>query len=297
MTPSDTPRGSGGSSSDDLFVEVGPSFWRNIGKWSVALAFFLTLVGLLVSLQLFQLTSEGASKRTLRRAVAALSEIDPLLNRNYDALRTQASASDPGDTLELRDFPIDVRLTRDEVLNSNKQTMRDLLLNRSADAMYAHGTDVLRETDVSTQDVGAFSIAGLTDNGLGLLRSRNHDIFGVLTFVLAALCLVLGASLAALCRGFGRLASVGAVVVMAALPMLLTGIGARFYMRIISSDENEYVQHEFLSIGQGLAWIPIRDGIAFTVLGLAFLIAGVGCAMWADRRPTAGLGRPPVLSR
>jgi hypothetical protein len=295
MTLRDTTRAAGGSASSELFVEVGPSFWRNIGKWSVALTFFLTLVGLLVSLQLFQVTAEGASKRTLRRAVAALSEIDPLLDRNYDALRTQAAASGPGDTLGLRDFPIDVRLTRDEVLNSNKQSMRDLLLNRSADAMYAHGTDVLRETDVSTQDVGTFSIAGLTDNGLGLLRSRNHDIFGVLTFVLAALCLALGATLAALCRGFGRLASVGAVVVMASVPMLLTGIGARFYMRIISSDDNEYVQHEFLSIGQGLAWIPIRDGIAFTVLGLAFLVVGVGCAMWADRRPAARLRHQQVL--
>ncbi len=297
MTIGSTTRGAGGSRSDDLFVEGGPSFWRNIGKWSVALVFFLTLVGLLVSMQLFQLTAEGASKRTLRRAVAALSEIDPLLDRNYDALRTQAAASGPNDTLELRDFPIDVPLTRDEVLNSNKQSMRDLLLNRSADAMYAHGTGVLRETDVSTQDVGTFSVAGLTDNGLGLLRSRNHDIFGILTFVLAALCVVLGATLAALCRGFGRLASVGAVVVMASLPMLLTGIGARFYMRIVSSDNNEYIQHEFLSIGQGLAWIPIRDGLAFMALGLVFVIVGVGCAMWADRRPSPPLGHVQALGR
>ena len=119
----------------------------------------------------------------------------------------------------------------------------------------------------------------------------------MLTFVLAALCVVLGVSLAALCRGFGRLASVGAVLVMASLPMLLTGIGARFYMRIVSRGENEYIQHEFLSIGQGLAWIPIRDGIAFTVLGLAFLAVGVGGALWADRRPAARIGRAQVLGR
>ncbi len=91
-------------------------------------------------------------------------------------------------------------------------------------------------------------------------------------------------TLAALCRGFGRLAAVGAVVLAASAPLLLAGIGARFYMRIVSDSETEYIQQEFLEIGQGLAWIPIRDGIAFTVLGAVFLALGAGCAVWADRR-------------
>ena len=38
-----------------------------------------------------------------------------------------------------------------------------------------------------------------------------------------------------------------------------------------------------LEIGQGLAWIPIRDGAAFTILGLLFLAVGLACAVWADR--------------
>jgi hypothetical protein len=36
-------------------------------------------------------------------------------------------------------------------------------------------------------------------------------------------------------------------------------------------------------VGQALAWIPIRNGIAFCVLGAAMLIIGVLCARWADR--------------
>ncbi|HYM15881.1 MAG TPA: hypothetical protein VEZ14_09995 [Dehalococcoidia bacterium] len=256
---------------------------RGIAKWSVALVFFVALTALLASMQLYQVTAAGPAKATLRRSVAALSEIDPLLDRNYDALRTQASSAAPGNTVRLRDFPIDVPLTRDEVLTSSKQQLRDLLLNRAADAMYAHGSGVLRESDVRTQSVGAFSVGGITTDGLGFLRSRNHSALGVATLVLAALCVMLATGLALLCRGFGRLGSIGAVVLAAGAPMLLAGIGARFYMRIVSGSQTEYLQHAFLSIGQALAWIPIRDGLAFTALGAALVGLGVAGALWADR--------------
>jgi len=268
----------------DTSSDSSPDFWRNAGKWAVALAFFVALAALLASLQLFQVTSEGAAKRTLRRAVAALTEIDPLLDRNYDDLRQRAATAAPDETVRLRDYPLDIALTPDEVRGVPKDRIRDLLLDRSADLMYSRGTAPLRTANGRTQGVGLFTVGGLTDHGLGFLTKHRHDTLGVLTFALAALCLVLGITLAALCRGFGRLASVGAVTLMASIPLLFAGIGARFYMRIVSEGNSEYIQHEFLEIGQGLAWIPIRDGMAFTVVGAVFLAAGVGCAIWADRR-------------
>ena len=274
---------------------ASPDFWRNLGKWAVGFVFLLALAAMLVSLQLFQVTSEGTSKRTLRRAVAALTEIDPLLDRNYDDLQRRAATAQPDETVRLQDYPIDIPLTPAEVTGASKDQIRDILLNRSADLMYSHGTAPLRTENGRTQDVGLFSIGGITDDGIGFLRSRHHDILGALTFALAALSLVLGVTLAALCRGFGRLASVGGVVLLAAVPLLIAGIGARFYMRIVSEGDTEYIQREFLVIGQGLAWIPIRDGAAFTALGAFFLVAGIAGAIWADRRdaPRSFAGPPP----
>jgi hypothetical protein len=268
-------------------MEIGgerTDFWRNFGKWTVGFLFFLAMLALLASLQLFQVTSEGAAKRTLRRAVAALTEIDPLIDRNYDDLRQRAGTAAPDETVRLSDYPIDIPLTPGEVRGASKDQVRDLLLDRSADLMYSQGTSPLRTANGRTQSVGRFSVGGVTDDGLGFLRKRHHDILGAITLALAALCLVLGVTLAALCRGFGRLASVGGVVLLAAIPLVLAGTGARFYMRIASGGDTEYIQREFLEIGQGLAWVPIRDGIAFTVLGAVFLALGVGCAVWADRR-------------
>jgi hypothetical protein len=263
--------------------------WRNLGKWSVGFGLFVALLALFTSLQLFQLTAEGASKRTLRRSVATLTEIDPLIDRNFDELQRSAENAAPGETVQLRDFPIDVPLTPAEVTGMSKPRLRDVLLDRSADVMYRHGTGPLRAPAAKDGGIGRFSIAGLTQHGLGFLRSRNHDILAVTTFTLAALCTALAIALAMMCRGFGRLTSIGMVVVAASIPVVLGGIGARFYMRIATDGDSEFVQRQLLEIGQGLAWIPIRDGSAFTILGLLFLTVGYACAVWVDRRAASRL--------
>ena len=264
--------------------DASTGLWRNVGKWSVGFALFAALLALFTSLQLFQLTAEGASKRTLRRSVATLTEIDLLLDRNFDDLQRSARNAANGDTVELRDFPIDVPLTSADVIGASKPQLRDLLLNRSADVMYSRGTDSLRAQAARDGRVGRFSIAGVTQYGLGFLRNRNHDILAVTTFALAALCAALAITLASMCRGFGRLTSIGMAVVAASIPVVVGGIGARFYMRIAAGSDTEYVQREFLEIGRSLAWIPIRDGAAFTIVGLLFVLVGIAGATWSDRR-------------
>ena len=123
----------------------------------------------------------------------------------------------------------------------------------------------------------------MTQHGLGFLRSRNHDILAVTTIVLALLCAALATRSRLMCRGFGRMTA-SARPYCGGDPVVVGGIGARFYMRIAADGDTEYIQREFLEIGQGLAWIPIRDGAAFTILGLIFVLVGIVCANLADRR-------------
>ena len=259
-------------------------FGRTFAKWAVGFAFFLSMLALLTVLPLYQVTAEGPAKQTLRRSTAALTEIDPLIDRNFDDLQQRAAEVGPGETVQLKDFPIAIPLSREQVQGMSKEQLRAYLLDRSADVLYRDGTAPLRDSTGGRGHVGRFTIGGITDRGLGFLRSRYHDILGALTFVLAALCAVLGVTLAFLCRGFGRLASVGAVVMLASIPLLAAGIGGRFYMRIAAENETEYIQSEFLSIGKALAWIPIRDGLALFTLGAAFLVVGLACAWWTDRQ-------------
>lgn len=255
---------------------------RRLGKYAAAFGFFLALSAMLVTLQLFQLTSEGSAKTTLRRSIASLTEIDTLVDQRYDDLQLRAQNAAADETLLVEDFPVAVPLTPAEVRGASKERIRDLLLDRGADVLYVNGSSSLRQGRAAGN--GRFSGAGLSDRALGFLRSRNHNILAVVTFALAAVSLVLGATLALTCRGFGRIGSLGAVVIMAAVPLVLAGIGARFYMRIASDNNTEYIQREFLEIGQALAWIPIRDALAFLVLGITFLALGIGGAVWADSR-------------
>lgn len=260
--------------------EVG----RSIGKWGVALLLFVAMLALLITLQLYQLTSDSTAKQALRRSVAALTEIDALFDRNYEDLRGRADSAASDDQLQLRDFPIEVAFTRDEVRTLSREQLRDELLDRSADALYRQGTEALRPSAEGRGNIGRLSVTGITDDGLNFLRHRSHVASGIALAVFAVACAALAAALAGLSRGFGRLASVGAVVLAASIPLVIGGVGTRFYMRIISErDDTDYFGQEFLAIGRALAWIPIRNGIAFTLLGALLVAGGWALARWADR--------------
>jgi uncharacterized membrane protein len=270
--------------------------WRNLGKWAAGLALFLALLALQASLTLFQLTAEGPAKQTLRRATAALTEIDALVDRHYDEMQQSARASDPGDRVRLPDFPIDVPLTPDRVLAASRADLRNDILNQASDVLYREGTGALEADASHGGSVGRFTVGGLTDHGLGFLRKRNHTALFVVTLTLAVVSTLLAGVLSWLCRGFGRLSSVGVVVLLAAIPVAVGGIAARFWMRILAEGDTDYLEGEFLAIGRALAWIPIRNGLAFVVLGAAFLLLGWGGAIWNDRRARR-IERPAVARR
>jgi hypothetical protein len=269
-----------------LTVTIGRGFWRNLFKWAAGILLMLSLLALLVALGLAQLTAEGPAKRTLQRSVASLTEIDTLLDEGYDELRQEAEEDDEA-SLGLKDFPVQVSLSAEEVLDLSQSELRGLLLDRSADRLYDEGMSAFREegTDLGEEGMGFFSTQGAVWNSLGFLRDNVHDGLRVAVASLAGVCLVLTAALALLARGFGRLASVGAAVCAAAVPFLAGAVAVRFALRLASEGNDEYLVRELLRIGEEIAWIPIRDSIAFTAMGVAFLLAGIGLALWADRRP------------
>lgn len=259
-----------------------PSPARNIAKWGVALAFFLALCVTLLLLQLLQLTSREVSEPALRRAIVATTELDPLLERNYDDLVERAEAAAAGETVLLEDYPIEIALTADEVRALSRDEVRETILDRSVAVMYRDGTSTLRAEGGSAP--GRFDVAGAVDQFLDLMRDRTHDAALVATLVFAVLSTALAALLASLCRGFGRLAAVGAVTLAASLALLLAGGLAQLSLRSANDGEREYLQEELLSIGETLAWIPVRNGLAFTAFGALVLLIGFAGARLMDRQ-------------
>jgi hypothetical protein len=227
----------------------------------------------------------------LRRAVTALVEIDVLIARDFGSLQERAASAETGEELRLRDFPLDVSLTPEEVLDAAPPDLRSILLDRSDDLLYDDGTAALRSDDGSAPS--RFSAAGLVDRWLDLLRDRNHQLTGILTGVAAAVCLVFALLLVSTSRGFGRVAAVGAVTLAGALPTIALALLLRLNIRLASDGDTEYTQRELLEIGDALVWIPLRNGIAFAAMGAALLLAGWAFAVLADRRhaPRYSAGR------
>lgn len=262
---------------------------RETGKWFAALGLFAAMLIMLVTLQVYHATSRGVADPALRRAAAALTEIDPWIDANYDTLQESAEASSPGEAVPLPDYPIDLGFVREDVAGVPQAQLRAKMLERSADALYDGGTDALRADDGAS--VARFTSAGVVDTSVDLLRERNHDASAVVLVVFAAMAVALAGVLGALTRGFGRAVALGLTVIAASLPVLLGGIALRLYMAAGSDASEEYPRPQLLDIGEALAWIPVRNGMAFVALGAVLLIIGVAGAMTSRGGSRTAFGR------
>jgi hypothetical protein len=232
----------------------------------------MALLALLVALNLLQLTAPGPTHRALRRAVASLTEIDSLLAVHGPALRRQAGVS-PDEPLSLPDYPLDVRLSPEEARRPATE-VRDLLLDRSAEQVYQEGSAAFREKGQSG-DAPRLSVQRAVRTGLRFLTAGNHDALRWTTLVLALVCGVLSGALILVTRGYGRLITLGSAVAAASLLFLLLAAAVRLALGLAGWGTDDYIAVQLLDLAKEAAWLPIRNGLAFSVLGLALLALGV----------------------
>lgn len=284
--------------SPDVRASPG-SWWRHVWKITVGAALAVGVFALLIALSLAQLAESDTSHRVLRRAVASLTEVDQFLADNEEALRAEA-AQEPEEGITLPDYPLQVTLTPAEAALPVGE-LRDVLLDRSATKVYEEGMSAF-EAEGRGADIGFFSAAGAVRYSLGILEEDSYDTLRLVVAGLASLALLLAVLLVLLTRGYGRLASLGVAVSFGALPFLVLAVTGRFVLRLAAEGEGDYVVVQLLDLGKDMAWLPIRHGIAFSGLGLAFLIVGASVAWWTDvqlsarRRTYRPESRPPPTS-
>jgi len=245
---------------------------RHAPQAATALALATALLALLVALNLLQLTAPGPAHRALRRAVASLTEIDSLLAAHSAALRQQAEAS-PDELLSLPDYPLDVPLSPEEAQRPAVE-VRDLLLERSAERVYQEGSAAFREEGQSG-DAPRLSVQRAVRTGLGFLTADNHDTLRWATLVLAAVCGVLSGALILVTRGYGRLNALGGAVAAASLLFLLLAAAVRLVLGLAGWGTDDYITVQLLDLSKEAAWLPIRNGLAFSGLGLALVALGL----------------------
>jgi len=247
--------------------------WRRHAPLVVtALGLAMALLALLVALNLLQLTAPGPAHRALGRAVASLTEIDSLLAVHGAALRQQADAS-PDEPLALADYPLDVSLSPEEAQRPAAE-VRDLLLDRSAEQVYQEGSAAFREEGQSG-DAPRLSVQRAVRTGLGFLTAGNHDALRWTTLALALVCGVLSGALLLVTRGYGRLGALGGAVAVASLLFLLLAVAVRLVLGLADWGTDDYITVQLLDLAKEAAWLPIRNGLAFSGLGLALMALGV----------------------
>jgi len=245
---------------------------RHAPQAATALGLAMALLALLVALNLLQLTAPGPAHRALRRAVASLTEIDSLLAVHGAALRQQADVS-PDEPVALADYPLDVPLSPGEAQRPAVE-VRNLLLDRSAEQVYQEGSAAFREEGQSG-DAPRLSVQRAVRTGLGFLTAGNHDALRWTTLALALVCGVLSGALLLVTRGYGRLGALGGAVAAASLFFLLLAVAVRLVLSLAGWGTDDYITVQLLDLAKEAAWLPIRNGIAFSGLGLALLALGV----------------------
>lgn len=255
---------------------------RAVSQWliGVALAVLLTLLFLAVSA--VQLSSEGAGQRLLRRSVAVSTNIDAVLPEIQTALREQARSAE-GDTVRVPDFPVPVDLPREEARTLKGEALRQRILELAAARLYDDGTSAWAATDPDArQQIETVSVAGALDRGLGLITSRNHDRLVVIAVVLGVLSAMCAALLLVSMRSWGRLIALSAATIVAALPLLAAAVAVRFAFRTAQEEADPFVWG-LLDLGVEAMWVPIRNYLALTVLGITAMLLTL-VLMWAGSR-------------
>jgi hypothetical protein len=257
--------------------------WRTRIKWASGVLLALDVAVLLCVLSLANITSDGPAHRGLEHSVAILTEIDAYLDTHYDGVRAQAELSRES-VVDLPDFPIPVSITRDELINSDRQQFRTLVLASAADSIHDDGVSVMRGDRDS--DTSFVSREGAVRNGMQLLRPTPHRIMSYVTIVLAAAAAILALALVITAKGYGRILALGLAVFIAAAPFLILAIALRFGLGAAADGADDVLSKEYLELAQEFTWAPIRNGIVFVAGGAAILLTGAVLSRWESSRVT-----------
>jgi hypothetical protein len=274
------------ASSDD--ASLAPLL-KLASQWLVGIALVAVTTLLFLSVNAVQLTSAGVGQRLLARYVAVATDIDVRLAALEEGVREEAESG--GDPVRVPDFPIAVDLSREEALELQGGALRARILDESAARLYEDGTSVWAGADPEgARRIDTVSEAGAVDRGLGLISEDVHTVAIVVTGVLGFLAFVLGVALVVSVRTWPRLLSLSGVVVAAALPSLAGAVALRFVFRAAQEGADPFV-YGLLDVGVEAMWVPLRNYLALTALGVVSFLVTVGL-MWASYRWARAEERP-----
>jgi len=223
------------------------------------------------ALSFYQLSSPPVSRQLIAEGVAVLTELDLLLDESEAEIDAAARAAGDGGLVAVPGYPLEVRLTQREVLESDRAELRELVLLRSAAIVYDDGLDAF---DEGAADISPFSSEGLLNWLVGRLSETNHSRSGVAAGVLGVLTALAAVMVVVRSHGFARVRSLGIPLMVAAIVGLIaTGLVLRPLLgRWWGGDPFGDAVDGIISDGLGIA---VSNFLVLAGLGVALFLVGV----------------------
>jgi hypothetical protein len=233
---------------------------------------------LVLSLSARQATQPGTAQRVIESGIASLTDIDRLIAEDADALRRLAQSGDTA-TFAIPGYPLDIRLTHDEIRTLSNDQLRDLILSRSSAVVYTEG---LRSFDrTGSQSISRFSSQGVLKSLVGELSESTNHRATIATVVFAVLVALFAVAVLAAGEGWSRLRTAGIATLLGALPGLALFAFAWFMAGRIGGGD-PFVQ-DIRSIARSVLSVPMRNFLVVTVLGGFIVVLGAVFGMLSGR--------------
>ena len=256
---------------------------RRAGRWAAMAVLAAVFAVLLAVWSLIQISERENAERILQDVLAPLTEVDALLDRDYESLVADAgeAAATGAADVAIPHYPLDIVIPGQELATMSQTELRERILAESASAIYDEGTGTF-ERESGAAGGGLFR-SGAVRFTMAQLTEEAHGAWQIGGAVLLGLAVLLIVTVAALSRDLARIQNVGLALAAAGALMTVATLGARIGLRSAADGAADPLNAALLDIGADAAGVALRNYLIFGVLGL--LTAGLATAlrMWERR--------------
>ena len=224
----------------------------------------------IISLSCRQATAPGPARNVLESGIVTLTDLDQFLADDGPALRESAAQSEV-EQFVIPDYPLDIVLTRTEVVDSTDVELRQLILERSSGLLYARGIEAFDRT--GDQNLRRFSIQGILELGVSQVSEPTHNRASMFAGASLLGCALCGAIVVATGTGWGRMRSLGMAAAAGAIPVVIMFFLLRLLVGAIGNGD-PFVSG-YRDITKAALGVPLQNALIIVVMGAAIVAASV----------------------
>ena len=252
---------------------------HEVSRWMGVAGLALVTGLLILAWSAVQLTERARATQVLAETLAPLSDIDRLLERDYETLQATAQESD-GTSVIVRSYPLGVAIPAAELSEMSAAQVRAWVLSASAERIYDTGMGTFAREDGVRGSF--FSPRGVFELTAGQLTARNHTIAIIVSVLLALFFVPMVVRTLSDGSGGERARNLGAGVLVGGLGLAGALLIGRALLRGVVGADDIFAD-ALLQIGSDVAGLPVRNGLIFGALGAVVLAGSVAGSVAGHR--------------